>query len=91
MIASFTRLNPPLKINSVEVHLINPEAQFLKLVVHTPAYPQDLPTMQVQSWIGRQIHLAYRYLENEGFISFIKNGNWRNNATIVLHPPQKAL
>lgn len=85
-----TVLNPPLKVNNVEIHSINNPEQRLSLVVHVPVHPNDVHTPQVQSWMAKQIQMAYRYLHWEGFIS-LENKNWRHNATAIFHPPLKQL
>ena len=84
-------LNPPLKVNNVEIHYINQPDQQLNLTIHVPVHPNFLQTLQVQSWIARQIRMAYIYLELEGFISNVATGHWQHRATAILHPPLKSL
>jgi len=85
-----TVLKPPLRVNNVEIHTINGVEQKLSLVIHIPAHPSTHQTPPVQTWVAKQIHMAYAYLQWEGFIS-LGDGNWRHNATAIFHPPQNQL
>jgi hypothetical protein len=84
-------LNPPLRVNNVEIHFINQPDQQLNLVIHIPTGSDELSTPKIQNWVFNQIKLAYSYLELEGFISNVENGNWQHHTTAILHPPQTQL
>jgi len=79
-------LNPPLKIGAVEVTSVNEELKSIHLMVHITARPQDVKTMQVQAWVGSQLHNACKYLVSEGFITGDIN-LWLTHIGAILHTP----
>lgn len=61
-------LDPPLKRGAVDVTFIDYKDKTVNFVVYIVSNPEDIQSKEVQSWISRQITMAWKYLVFEGFV-----------------------